>query len=502
MMRWFHAGAFVLAASLSATGGQAAGNQLQVISDSITELDVSRARELLEKIKTDTPQVALERARLAIYSGDCDTAVAILSAPTLASSPQGSSLGELAKSCARATAGSLIVDDKPRGVWMRLQDEGDRALAPLIGDVAVRARAVIEQDLGVELPRPLRIDLVRDLFSLSAITGLPVTAAETTGTVAVARWGRVTMISPRATPLGYPWEDTLAHEITHLALSRATRDKAPLWLQEGIAKREETRWRERRPFDETPPHDEIAQVALLTGRSIGVDQLGPSIAMLPTPEAASTAFAEVTSFMQYWVAQNGVAALHLLLVDLKGSSGDDPNVAMRSVTGYDLGIWIRRWQKHITALPRARDPHHGRQPDKNLPDPARQVRLADLLWKRGHARSAATALGPVAQHSREAGVRFRAARAALAAGDIDQAALDLGRLSELDVLHGAWAALHGHLLAARGGSADAAERWYRWAVAVDPLSEDVACQGLPRTELPADAGRRELCLAARAIHRD
>jgi hypothetical protein len=44
----------------------------------------------------------------------------------------------------------------------------------LLTDVAVRARAALEKDLGVEMPRPLRIDLVRDLFSLSAVSGLPV----------------------------------------------------------------------------------------------------------------------------------------------------------------------------------------------------------------------------------------------------------------------------------------------------------------------------------------
>src|SRR4029079_3031549 len=107
--------------------------------------------------------------------------------------------------------------------------------------------AQLMKDLGVELLKPLRIDLVRDQFTLAEMTGLPEEAARTTGTVAIAKCGRVTMISPRATSNGYPWLDTLAHEMTHLALSRGTRDNAPLWLQEGVAKREETRWREKQP---------------------------------------------------------------------------------------------------------------------------------------------------------------------------------------------------------------------------------------------------------------
>ena len=48
---------------------------------------------------------------------------------------------------------------------------------------------------------------------------------------AIAKWGRVTMLSPRAMTHGYAWADTLAHELTHLSITRATRDRAPLWLR-------------------------------------------------------------------------------------------------------------------------------------------------------------------------------------------------------------------------------------------------------------------------------
>jgi len=218
---------------------------------------------------------------------------------------------------------------------------------PYITRVAEQARRAVQADLGVELPRPLRIDVVRDLFSLSSVSGLPLEAAETTGTVAVARWGRVTLLSPRASRHGYPWQDTLAHEIVHLALSRATRDFAPLWLQEGVAKRQEQRWREPRPFDDAGSHDLIAERALLTGNSVGVDSLGPSIAMLPSADAASIAFSEVTSFVNFWIEKNGRAAFRLLLGDLKGLADRDPDPALRTVTGFGLHDWIAIWQQHL-----------------------------------------------------------------------------------------------------------------------------------------------------------
>ena len=485
-------------------------SRAQSIADAITELDVEGARKLLEKSDSGSATLAFERARLAIYVGDCDAAAAILGSPDFSTTPEGSALGDLAKSCARATAGALVIEDKDAGLWIRLQDDADRALVPFITDVAVRARKQVEVDLGTELPRPLRIDLVRDLFTLSAISGLPVSAAETTGTVAVARWGRVTMISPRATSHGFPWEDTLAHEITHLALSRATRDRAPLWLQEGIAKREETRWRPERPFDRTPSVDGVARNALVLGRSVGVDKLGPSIAMLPSPEAASTAFSEVTSFVAYWVKENGDPALHLLLADLKGS--DDPNAALRSGTGYDLAGWILRWQRWLLDQkePPSDDAHVATKPGARPGDIVRGVRLGDLLFERGHpARAGAQFELATKGALHEAALRFRWARALTEAGDLEAAGTALGTPADVRSVHGGWQALRGRQLAARGdhGGADSA---FALGLAVDPISEEVACEGqfMPRAAgktpppLPNDARRRALCEAARALPRD
>jgi len=322
-------------------------NPVERVANAITEIDTQRATQLLEHSHSDSAGMTLERARLAVYLGECDRGEAILSNPALTESREGASLAELAKSCARATAAGFVLEDKERGVWLRLQDDADRALAPFIFEVAARARDTVSKEVGIDLPRPLRIDLVRDLFSLSSVSGLPLKAAETTGTLAVARWGRVIMLSPRAPVQGYPWQDTLAHEITHLLVTRATRDFAPLWMQEGLAKRFEVRWRPPRPFDRPEWADSGARNAALDGRSVGIDKLGPSIAMLPTPEAAGIAFAEVTSFMHFFIEQNGEAALRLLFADLRGNGAAGPDQALLSVTGYDLAAWNARWQRFL-----------------------------------------------------------------------------------------------------------------------------------------------------------
>jgi hypothetical protein len=474
--------------------------------DAITELDLERARGLLDRAKGDAESLGLTRARLAVYSGECDVAQAQLSAPTLGESKEGAPLRALAESCARATAAGFVVEDRAQGIVLRLQDDSDRVLAPYLFDVAAKARDVLERDLGKDLPRPLRIDLVRDLFSLSAVSGLPLKAAETTGTLAVARWGRVIMLSPRATANGYPWQDTLAHELTHLVVTRATRDNAPLWLQEGVAKREESRWRAARPFDDPTWADVTARRALENGRAVGIDNLGPSIAMLPTPEQASIAYAEVASFVTHFIATSGRPALELLFLDLKGTPRGNGDAALLSVSGYRLSDWNRRWQTALLEVP-PRDPRAERgahPPLGNLRGFSKKMRLGDLLSARGAKKAAliqydeALALGP-----HEPSVRFRAAWTSLFLPSDDPRAWRerLGTLAEIRGPHGGWFALEGRRLSEDGAGAEASMTQGH-ALGLDPLSEEVACEGQPSkggaSTFPSDPNRRKLCEAARA----
>lgn len=481
---------------------------LKALSDAIVELDLARAEQLARGINLETPQFLLERARLLVYLGDCVGASAIFSNPAVTESKEGAQLAQNTRNCAKATAGGFVIEDKPRGLWLRLQDDADRVFAPFVFQVAAQARDRIGAELGVDLPRPLRIDMVRDLFSLSAVSGLPLESAETTGTLAVARFGRIIIISPQATRTGYHWEDTLAHELTHLLVTRATRDRAPLWLQEGIAKREETRWREPRPFDPRDWAHETAARALRRGEQVGIDKLGPSIAMLPTPEAASTAYAEVQSFMSYFISEQGDAALRLLFTDLKGLSLDDPNSALRSVTGYDLETWNRRWQRHLLASrfgltqPASAAAPHG----FDARDLSRRTRLGDLLLDSGFGTEAALTLAPGVSGS-EPVYRARVARAELARRDSAEAARRLGVETEIDGLFGPWFGLRGRLL--EKSDARAAERSFGLGLASDPLAEEVACQGrfsigsgVDEDRMPESPEWRALCVAARKLPRD
>lgn len=440
----------------------------------ITKIQLDKAEELLED--EVGPDAARARARLSIYQADCEGALAHLASTAARQARGGEELFDLAFRCQGATAGAFVVKDEQAGVWLRIQDEADRVLIPLLTDVAVRARAALEKDLGEVMPRPLRIDLVRDLFSLSAVSGLPVESAETTGTVAIARWGRITMVSPRAMTRGFPWADTLAHEITHLLLSRATADRAPLWLQEGIAKREEHRWREAQAFDDVPDFAREAWKASVNGKSVGVDAIGPSIAMLPSAEAASIAFAEVTAYMEYWIERNGPHALSLLLRELEVAP--DAESAMRSVSGYGVAEWQLLWRQALEEKFARPSISEETDTSERLGPRAlgRVLRLTELLTVEGFsAQGAEVAAAELDRASHSAAYRFLAGRAALLAGR-DDAELLLGRLEDVDGPHAGWLALQGATNWAESSNLGA-ERFFEQSLGLDPLLPEVACRG-------------------------
>jgi hypothetical protein len=480
----------------------------------IAGLDFDDARRALAAADADDPGIALERARLAIYEMDCDGAAATLGRSDVQKTDDGETLNDIAHGCQRVTAALASSVDKDRAIEVHWQDEHDAALAPLLFDTVAKARESLTRDLGVDWPKPTRIVVVRDLLSLSAMTGLPYSSAQTTGTVAVAKWGRVTLLSPRASQHGYPWRDTVAHELTHLAVTRATRDLAPLWLQEGVAKREEVRWRPPGPFDDRPPVDAVAQRGFEIGLALPLDRLGPSIAMLPSPDAAMVAFAEVSSFVRFYLeaerGAQGDRALAMLLAELRDGKG--PDKALLAASGADLHGWDGRWRAYVLSRPKTALPGmlagkdaHRAAPDANEPgawrDLRERTRLAELLLERGHPHEARTELGPsepghvLGLHGESAdealadpSLRWLRASALEADGHADDAMPLLSDPHDVATSFGPWWAIRGRLLRARAlasaADGDDAAGSFREAIAADPLDAEVACEAAGESAVP------------------
>lgn len=462
-------------------------------------MEYDKARAELAKADPNSPSVVLAKARLALYEEDCDLAAALMTRSDPAHGEEGRVVADVARGCARVTAATAVDKDEVAGVVVRWHDEADRALLPLIVDTVNKARVSLTRDLGVDWKRPTRITVVRDLLSLSAMTGLPYKAAQTTGTVAVAKWGRVTILSPRASKHGYPWRDTLTHELTHLAISMQSRERAPLWLHEGVARREETRWRAPGPFDDRPSVESVVQRGMELKLDLPLDKLGPSIAMLPSADAAMVAFAEVTSFVRFFVETQPEGTLAKLLVALRGSKTVDD--ALKQVSGETLAQWDTKWRAHL-----ARRPKEPLSPLYGLggvggpattggADARERSRLAELLFGRGHVAEAAVELDKVSEALfPDPSLRYLRGRILDAKGDTAGAEALVDDPKSWVAAFGPCWALASRLARTRGDQAKA-DSTRQDALAHDPLSVEAAC--LATTADPSSSGSGALCDAAK-----
>jgi hypothetical protein len=469
-------------------------------------LDFAEAHKELAKGNPDDPNIVIESGRLALYEADCDLALVLLARPDIARTDEGAALGDIARGCSRVTAATVIDKDDAHAVEVRYQDESDRALTPLVVATVTAARDALTRDLGVTWPRPTRITVVRDIMSLSAMTGLPLKDAQTTGTVAVAKWGRVTLLSPRASQHGYTWRDTIAHELTHLALTRATIDHAPLWLQEGVAKREEVRWRDLGPFDDRPSPDTIVNRGMELKLDLPLDKLGPSIAMLPSADAAMVAFAEVTSFVRFMANESKVDVLPKLLAAMR--EGATPEAALHDVTGLGLKEWDTRWRGYLAEKPKeslpavfglGSSPKAGAKAD--LRELSARARLAELLLGRDHPTEALAQIDRVgtSQALEDPSLRYLKARVLEALGRTEEGAPLVADPNDVVSSFGPWWAVRGRWARARGDDSLAGSSFVE-AIATDPLEVEAACEGLKPDgpEGPKNPLSLPLCDAARA----
>ena len=106
---------------------------------------------------------------------------------------------------------------------------------------------------------------------------------ETSGTIALCKFRRMMLLTPRWVLRGYPWAETLAHEYTHYVLWKRNGPTVPIWLHEGVARYEEVRWTGAPGAELTPFMMDVLAEGLRTDRLVTFDEMHPSFAMIDDP---------------------------------------------------------------------------------------------------------------------------------------------------------------------------------------------------------------------------
>ena len=165
--------------------------------------------------------------------------------------------------------------------------------------------------------------------------------------------------SPRATLRGYGWRTTLAHEYVHYVVGHRVQEGLPIWFHEALAKWYEGRWTGERAMTLAPSREELLSERIEAGALVTFEQMHPSMAYLPSPEDASTAYAQVFTIIEYLLERRGPSIVRAIL-DEAAARGDIIE-AFAAALGEPFETFEGNWMRYLEARPRVEIPGQFRE---------------------------------------------------------------------------------------------------------------------------------------------
>ena len=231
---------------------------------------------------------------------------------------------------------------------IQLREESDGILAEPALEALEQAHQEVGRALGYWPRSKVRIEIAPDVQSFTAITTFTLRDIEETGAIGLCKFNKVMIISPRVMAHGFRWLDSLVHEYIHMAIVNLTRNKAPIWLHEGIARYYETVWRKPvqgpRPDYLTPANETLLATAIERQEFVSFKDMEPSLIRLDTPEQVQLAYAEVASAVDYIRQAKGPSGIRDVLSQVNRLSTAE---AIEAVMGVPLDGFEADWRRFV-----------------------------------------------------------------------------------------------------------------------------------------------------------
>ena len=464
--------------------------------------DLASAQRALDELlhdHPDAPEAAYYRGRLLFEQGHYEEAARAYQEAQERGAGAGGFEGalegdlRLARAAEEETRGDAVFESAH--FTLRTRPGKDTLLAPYALNALEKAYDGLTQDLGVQPAAKIRVEVYDSAKSLAHVSPLTVEQIKASGTIALCKYSRLMITSPKALLRGYPWLDTLSHEFVHYLVTQKGRNAVPIWLQEGLAKFLETRWRGPPGLAVDEMSLTLLEQAARKKQLIPFARMHPSIAMLPTQEQAALAFAEVEAAMRLLYQRGGQAALTELVSAMASGFTDEQAVAQAYGKSFrDFEADWRAEVAHPRAKTRARpqvakklvfkedakgkqDPPdlavnspHGAQWVPADPDAVRASRLGDIFYARRRwapaAKEYARALSRLPGRETQLARRFAFSEVQL--GRWKEAEAALAPAVAADPEDEAAQALYAQVLVKRG-SLDKAKRALDDGIAIDPF---------------------------------
>lgn len=404
-------------------------------------------------------------ARYAFYEGRYDEGLALLAEPEAGEPGEVAQLRQLLTNLSRIVGTFEWVESEHFRVGY--QPGPDAVLIPYLVETLEKSYLAIGAELGHLPTERIRVEIFPTSDDFIAVSSLTRQEIKTTGIIALCVFNKLMLTSPRALALGYRWLDTASHEYIHQVVGLRTDNQVPVWLQEGLAKFFEVRWRGGRGADLDPSSESLLAEALATGNFVPFEKMSPSVAKLPSQEEAQLAFAQVQTFIEMITAEKGLDGIRALLAAMKGGLSDQEAVA--EVMGMPFPQVEAHWRSFVAdkrpqrlegvslmpiilqaqALAAGEEPPEG---EDKITDPFMAqnkalrefARLGDLLRERERYRAALIeyAKAEDASKSDSPALQVKIAQTLMAAGDTRAALERLERVTRrYDGFGPAWTAL-------------------------------------------------------------
>ncbi|MCY1000709.1 tetratricopeptide repeat protein [Myxococcus sp. MISCRS1] len=324
--------------------------RLGQVESALDDWDVPGARRELSEVEAlipaDVEPLKYYQGRVAFEEGRYDDAVGLLQGANIEDKP-GSYL-RLAKDTRDIVKNHQRAESEH---FIFLYPKGKEAvLVPYALETLEAIHRAMAEDLGWTPPGgKIRVEVVNNARELAKVSTLTEKQIRTTGTIAICKFNKLMVTSPKAVAQGYDWQDTLAHEYIHLVVSQMSRNTVPIWLHEGLAKFLESRWRGKAGLAMTPSTQALLGKRVKADKLIPFEKMHPSIALLPTAEDAATAFAEVFYAIDYVHQSKGAAGLRAVVQGLKAGQSDKK--AVETAMGMPFGLFEKAWLAHIKKQP-------------------------------------------------------------------------------------------------------------------------------------------------------
>ena len=300
--------------------------------------DLAGAGKALDQLVQDHPdsaEAAYYRGRVLFEQGKYDDAAKAYAEAEQRGAGKGvvENDARLARNAAEETKGDEVFESAHFVV--RTRPGKDTLLAPYALEALEKAYAGLTKDLGVQPAHKIRVEIYDSARSLAQVSPLTVEQIKNSGTIALCKYSRLMVTSPKALLRGYPWLDTISHEFVHYLVTQKGRNSVPIWLQEGLAKFLETRWRGAPGMAVDDMSLSLLQDAAKKGKLIPFAKMHPSIAMLPTQEQAALAFAEVEAAIRLLYQRGGQTALTELVTAMAAGMTEEQAVAQAYGKSFD-----------------------------------------------------------------------------------------------------------------------------------------------------------------------